>query len=84
MTSVDVNFDDGLEDRRHFTLRLVVSIIRGSIFVPIISLPTPSDGASDEICQAGRIIEVCNTRPSLERAVRDHKVSHPQSISFPG
>ena len=67
-----------------FTSMLIVPIIRGSIFVLIISLPTPSDGASDEIHWAGRIIEVCNTRPSLEREVGDHKVSHSQSISFPG
>ena len=67
-----------------FTSRLVVSIIRGSIFILIISLLTPSDGTSDEICRTGRIVEVCNARPSLKRTVRDPKVPHPQSISFPG
>ena len=67
-----------------FMSGLIVSIIRRSVFILIISPLTPSDGSADEIRRAGRIIEVCNTRPSLERAVGDHKVSHPQSISFPG
>ena len=84
MTGIDVNFDDGPKDCRHFHIEAGSIYYQGIDIRPDHISTNLSDGTSDEICWVGRIIEVCNTRPSLERVVRDHKVSHPQCISFPG